>query len=107
MTIAATGLPGNPIKGVLFISPKAKGLPGLIANFQKLIFPYDERILPIISVSLLEIPPLETNKSYFDEFFKILFFVSLKLSIITPRSNASHPIILNIEIRVILLASKI
>ena len=38
MTIAATGLPGNPIKGVLFISPKAKGLPGLIANFQNQLF---------------------------------------------------------------------
>ena len=45
MTIAATGLPGNPIKGVLFISPKAKGLPGLIANFQKLIFDQNKLLM--------------------------------------------------------------
>ena len=64
MTIAATGLPGNPIKGVFLISPNANGLPGLIANFQKLIFPNDVRTFPIISVSLFEIPPLETNKSF-------------------------------------------
>ena len=33
--IAATGLPGNPMKGTLFKSPNIKGLPGFIDSLQK------------------------------------------------------------------------
>ena len=48
--MAATGLPGKPINGVLFMLPKANGLPGLIDNLQKLIFPFSLRNFPILSV---------------------------------------------------------
>ena len=34
-----TGLPGKPQNNVLFILPRAKGLPGLTATFQKSIVP--------------------------------------------------------------------
>ena len=49
VTIAATGLPGNPINGVLFISPKANGLSGLIANFQNYLPNDKEFFLPYLS----------------------------------------------------------
>jgi hypothetical protein len=39
VAITEIGLPGSPKKQQLPIWPKAKGLPGLIANFQKSTWP--------------------------------------------------------------------
>ena len=103
--MAATGLPGKPINGVLFMLPKANGLPGLIDNLQKLIFPFSLRNFPILSVWLVEIPPLVTKTSICLIFIKIFFFVSLKLSFIIPKSITSHPILLNKEHNTNLLLS--
>ena len=40
-----TGLPGSIKTGTFFIIPKDKGLPGLIATFEKIILPTSLSIL--------------------------------------------------------------
>ena len=105
--MAATGLPGKPMNGVLFIFPKAIGLPGLIANLQKLIRPLLSNNSETLSIELVEMPPEVIIRSKFLEFCTIFFLVSKKSSLIMPRSNTSQFSFLNNEIRISLFESKI
>ena len=75
ITIAATGFPGRPMNGLFLISPNANGLPGLIASLQNFILPCSFKNFPIISVLLLDTPPLVTRISIRFSLLKIFFFV--------------------------------
>ena len=95
------------MNGVFLIVPNAKGLPGLSASLQKLIFPKSEKKFPISSILLFDIPPEVIIRSNLLRFFRINFLVSFKLSFIIPRSSASQPIFLINAKRTVLLASYI
>ena len=58
-------MPGNPKNIHLLIFPKAKGLPGFTAIFQKSTFPILSNALFTKSASPTETPPVVISKSSF------------------------------------------
>ncbi|MNE24506.1 hypothetical protein D3C80_1177990 [compost metagenome] len=61
--MAETGLPGRPKNQAFGRRPKAKGLPGLMASFQKPISPSSSSNCLVKSASPTETPPVVIRAS--------------------------------------------
>ena len=70
-----TGFPGRQITGLLFTTPKARGLPGFIAIFQKIIFRIFFNTFTIWSSSPTDAPPVVIIASNLLAAFKIEFSI--------------------------------